>query len=106
MPMEVSHWEARDYASGGADLGFAALAVCRALRGAPGVKSATYWVQGFGRLVVLAETEPGTDLAALNADPGVAKASLAFAELARNTDTQSWMDPRAGAAALNAGAGD
>jgi hypothetical protein len=104
MSMEVTHWEARDYASGGADLGFAALAMCRAWRGAPGVKGATYWVEGFGRIVVLIETEPGTDVAAVNALPDVAKSGLALAELARNVDAQSWMDPRAGAASLAAGA--
>jgi hypothetical protein len=103
--MEVSYWEARDYVSGGADLGSGALAVCKALRGAPGVNGATYWVQGFGRIVILIETEAGTDFSALNANPEVAKSNLALAKAGYNVDVQTWMDPRAAAAALASGIG-
>ena len=102
MPMEYSRWEARSAADAGPDFGFAALAMCRAYRGVSGVKSATYWVQGWGRLGFLVETEPGTDIATLNSYPEVAKAGVALSELARNLENQTWLDPGAAAATLEA----
>ncbi len=93
MPMQFSSWEARDADSSGPKIGFGLLGLCRAYRGMEGVKDARYWVQGYGRLVMLVETEMEVQPATL-VGPEITKAVFALGELARQVDTQTWGDPR------------
>lgn len=100
MDIGMSRWERRE----GADrdqLGRAALAYCRALRGSDGVHGARFYWANPDALVVLTEAESAAVLYR-QASPEVARATFALADLARQTGAETLFDAKAAEAMYRA----
>ena len=90
----VSHWERRDGSSREA-LGEAAFALCRASRQMDGVRSSRFFWTTPDEIAILTEAEHMADFDQ-PAKPDQAVAVFALADLARETSTERWIDPRDG----------
>lgn len=90
----VTYWDRRDRADRAA-LGEAALSFCRATRQQDGVQACRFFWTGPDQVVVLTEAEAMADLDQ-PPKPDQAQALFGLADLARQTATERWLDPRAG----------
>ena len=92
MDIGISRWERRD----GVDrdqLGKAALAFCRAMRGFDGVHNARFYWANPDTVVVLTEAD-SAEVLVRQASPDLARATFGLADLARQTGLESLFDAR------------
>lgn len=90
----LTHYDRRDAADRAA-VGEAAFALCRAQRAQPGITSSRFFWAGADRIAMLAEAESMTVFDE-PPQPELAKAVFDLADVARQTDTERWIDPRSG----------
>lgn len=95
MDIGYSSWERRDSADRN-ELGLAALAYCRAMKGVDGVGDARFYWPGIDTLAILVHVE-SSGVLYRQPSPALAKATFALADLALQTTNQVWLDAPAGA---------
>lgn len=100
MDIGFSRWERRDEADRN-ELALAALEYCRAMRAEEGVGEARFYWSGVDQLSVLAHVATADVLNRL-ASPRFARASFGLADLARQTESEVWLDAATGEAMYHA----
>lgn len=81
MTIQITMWHRKDAADRN-DLAFAALQVCRVLRGHDDVESSRLFWQGWNDLAIITEGAPSIIGNSGNPDPPMAKATRELADLA------------------------
>lgn len=81
MPLEFTMWHRKDGADRN-DLAFAALQVCRVLRGRDDVHSSRLFWQGWNDLAIVTEGEPTMRNGDGTPEPAMAKATRELSDLA------------------------
>ena len=94
MGVMLTHVERRDGIDR-VDLAEAAFDLCRAYRGADGIRNARFFWETPDRIVLLVEAETMADLDGAP-KPDVARALFHLADLGRIRDEERWYDPAIG----------
>lgn len=81
MPMQITMWHRKDVADRN-DLAFAALQVCRVLRGQDDVENSRLFWQGWNDIAIVTEGEPSMRSQESGPEPAMAKATRELADLA------------------------
>lgn len=100
MAVMLTKWERRDGTDREA-FGNAAFALCRAQRARPGVTRCRFFWTNSDEVAVLAEAE-SAQVFGEAPHPEMTSALFGLADIARQTATERWIDPRDGMAAYRA----